>query len=295
VRIEFAGFDVSGGAGSELNGLSSYAVGSGTTYEYIQVVNGLDDSFEWWGGAVDGRYLISYEAGDDHFDWSEGWQGRVQYAIAFQNARFQPAPGTGTVSTDPQGFEADGCSGSGCTAGFRSTPYSYPVFANFAVVGSGTVETQASGGTGTVLRRGTGAFLTNGIIARWKGTGISVRDNVTDTLLQRDSLVVANVVLAENGFNYDVASNFGQEAKFAGDNHRTAATAAALFASLATNALDWAPAAGAITATGGGTVTIPAARATGFFGGTMTNTTFVGPADPAGPKWWQGWTVYAAN
>ncbi len=70
VRIEFAGYDVSNGAGQELNTLSSYAVGRGTTYEYIQTMSGLDDSFEWWGGAVDGRYLISYESGDDHFDWS---------------------------------------------------------------------------------------------------------------------------------------------------------------------------------------------------------------------------------
>lgn len=72
VRIEFAGFDVSGGAGSELNGLSMYAIGSGTVIEYVQVLSGLDDSFEWWGGAVDGRYLVSYESGDDHFDWTEG-------------------------------------------------------------------------------------------------------------------------------------------------------------------------------------------------------------------------------
>ncbi|MBA3316560.1 MAG: fibronectin type III domain-containing protein, partial [Gemmatimonadales bacterium] len=72
VRIEFAGYDVSGGAGQELNSLSLYAVGSGTTLEFVQSLSGLDDSFEWWGGAVDGRYLVSYESGDDHFDWTEG-------------------------------------------------------------------------------------------------------------------------------------------------------------------------------------------------------------------------------
>src|SRR5690606_11975009 len=79
VRIEFAGYDISNGAGQELNALSSYAVGRGTTYEYIRTMAGLDDSFEYWGGAVDGRYLISYESGDDHFDWSEGYRGRNQF------------------------------------------------------------------------------------------------------------------------------------------------------------------------------------------------------------------------
>ncbi|HET6837374.1 MAG TPA: hypothetical protein VFH24_04975, partial [Gemmatimonadales bacterium] len=62
VRIEFAGLDISGGAGQELNGLSMYAVGSGTRLEYVEVMAGLDDSFEWFGGAVDGRYLVSYES-----------------------------------------------------------------------------------------------------------------------------------------------------------------------------------------------------------------------------------------
>ena len=81
VRIEFAGYDVTG-TGQELNALSSYAVGNGTTYEYIQTLAGLDDSFEWWGGAVDGRYLMSLESGDDHFDWSEGYRGRNQFLIA---------------------------------------------------------------------------------------------------------------------------------------------------------------------------------------------------------------------
>jgi hypothetical protein len=222
----------------------------------------------------------------------------VQYAIAFQNARLQPAPNSGSTSTDPQGFESDGCSGAGCaTNTFRSEPYSYPVFANFAVVGMAATETQASGGFGAVLRRGTAGFLTNGIIARWKGTGLSIRDNVTDTLLLRDSLTVANIVFAQNTVgDYDpVGTNFGQSTKFATDNHRTAATAAALFTSLTATSLDWTPAAGAVTTTGGGVVTIPANRTAGFFGGTLGNTAYVGPADPAGAKWWQGWTQYATN
>src|ERR671916_841658 len=109
VRIEFAGYDVSNGAGQELNSLSMYAVGSGTTLEYVQSLAGLDDSFEWWGGAVDGRYLVSYEAGDDHFDWTEGYRGRNQFLIAFQSARLDPAPNAGVPASDPEGFEADGC------------------------------------------------------------------------------------------------------------------------------------------------------------------------------------------
>lgn len=295
VRIEFAGFDVSGGGNSELNGLSMYAVGSGTTIEYVQVLATLDDSFEWWGGAVDGRYLLSYEPADDHFDPSEGYQGRNQFLIGFQASRLPPAPGTGVLASDPQGFEMDGCSGSGCTNGFRSTPLTDPVFANFVMVGMGNLETTSSGGFGAVIRRGTTTIFHNGIIARWKGTGITIRDSVTNNL---DSVRLNNMILAENGLNYDAptadpAGPFGQEAQFAAANHRTAATAASLLTSLNPAALDWTPT--GMATSGGGTVPLPAGRTASFFGGTMENTTYVGAVAPTGPKWFEGWTVYAAN
>src|SRR5918992_2414733 len=128
VRIEFAGFDVSGGGNTELNSLSMYAVGSGTTLEFVESLAGLDDPFEWWGGAVGGRNLVSYESGDDHFDTSEGYVGRNQFLIGFQSTRLQPAQGTGSVATDPQGLEMDGCAGTGCDLGTRSVPMTNPVF-----------------------------------------------------------------------------------------------------------------------------------------------------------------------
>jgi len=298
VRIEFAGFDVTG-TGSELNGLSMYAVGSRTKLEYVQVVAGLDDSFEWWGGAVEGRYLVSYESGDDHFDWSEGYAGRVQFAIGLQAARLTPAPGTGVPSTDPQGIEADGCQGTGCVNGFRSTPYSDPTLANLTLVGSGTVETQASGGVGAVLRRGTKGLIHNAIIARWKSTGATVRDSVTGNILDADELNLHNILFAENtgsSGNYDPVGGtnlYGQETKFAADNHRTATTASSLFTSLSPTALNWTPQGTA--ASGCGMVALPANRAANFFGGTMPNTAYCGAVDPAGPQWYQGWTVYLAN
>jgi hypothetical protein len=298
VRIEFAGYDVSNGAGQELNSLSLYAIGSGTTLEFVQSLAGLDDSFEWWGGAVDGRNLVSYESGDDHFDWTEGYRGRNQFLIAFQSVRLDPAPGTGTQSTDPEGFEADGCNGTGCDLGFASQPFSRPVFANFTIVGPGTATPlTGSGDLGAVLRRGTGGYLTNGIIARWQRQGISVRDPETNTMLSTDSLNVVNLLLAENATNYDpVGTNFGQETVFATDNHvQAAGTAASLFTSLTAPGLDWTPAGGSAAATGGGVVVIPGDYTASFFGGTLSNTTYFGAADPAGAKWWEGWTNYATN
>lgn len=302
VRIEFAGYDVSAGAGQELNSLSMYAVGRGTTIEYVQTIAGLDDSFEWFGGTVDGRYLISYEAGDDHFDWSEGYRGRNQFLIALQTQRLNPAPGTGTVSSDPRGFEGDGCdpgvSGCSITPGTASTPFSMPVFANFTIIGAGNVAALPNDGNGAVWRRGTGGQFYNGIIARWKGTAINIRDQWTDTLLQqRDSLNIVSVLLAQNGANYDTTSNFGQAAKFAGDSHVALGTNVGvdtlLGISLNPAGLDWTPKAGSPANTGGASVL--AARVAGYFGGTWANTAYRGAADPLGTKWWQSWSRYVIN
>src|SRR5512134_626266 len=65
VRVEFAGYGPAPDA--ELNSFTFAAVGSGTTMNYLQSLAGLDDSFEWFGGAADAKYLVSYESGDDHF------------------------------------------------------------------------------------------------------------------------------------------------------------------------------------------------------------------------------------
>lgn len=306
VRIEFAGYDISNGAGQELNALSSYVVGRGTTYEYIQTMSGLDDSFEFWGGAVDGRYLVSYESGDDHFDWTEGYQGRVQFIVAFQSQRLIPRPGSGVFSSDPHGFEGDGCEPglAGCTlsANDASTPYSNPVVANFTFIGTGQLAGIPADGNGSVFRRGTGGWFVNGILARWKGIALNVRDAWTDTLfVQRDSLHISNVILAQNGFNYDtVGAGFAQTTNFPAaqlSTHQafagTVAVDTLLGISLNPAGLDWTPKAGSPASTGAGTVT--AAKVAGYFGGTWANTTYIGAADPAGAKWWQGWTDYNIN
>jgi hypothetical protein len=331
VRIEFAGYDISNGAGQELNSLSSYAVGRGTTYEYLQTMSGLDDSFEFWGGAVDTRYLVSYESGDDHFDWTEGYLGRGQFLIALQTQRLTPQSGAGVFSSDPRGFEGDGCDpvpGSGCTvtntpagAG-ASTPYSMPVWANFTVIGTGQLGGFPTDGNGAVLRRGTGGTLFNGIIARFPGTGLQMRDAFTDSLRLRDSLNITNLILAENGpsatpTNYDAdgadvlgscpggadvetCRRFAQAAKFAASNHQIGTAAASLLTSLNPSGLDWTPVAtaGQPDPTTGGSSVVPAhfdARTTNFFGAAMPKTTYIGAADPAGPKWWEGWTSYNIN
>jgi len=305
VRVEFAGFATA--TNQELNSFTFAAVGSGTRLEYLQTLAGLDDSYEWFGGAVDGKYLVSYEAGDDHFDISEGYVGRLQFLIAMQTRIIPPRAAAGSPSGDPQAIENDGCDGAGCTGGQNAAPLTVPVVANFTLYGTGTtngITLPASGGRGMMLRRGTGGFYVNGIVARFPSAAISFRDTTTFLRLTEGVFSLQNILLAENGNVFDpqvVGSSTRQYTVDTTTNNirTTAGTASALFTSVAATlpvngaTFDWAPPAGSPAATGGlATFTGALQSRAGAF---VTGTAFRGAADPAGPKWWAGWTTYAVN
>jgi hypothetical protein len=302
VRVEFAGYATA--QDQELNSFTFAAVGSGTQLENLQSLNGLDDAFEWFGGAVDGKYLVSYNSGDDHFDMSEGYVGRLQYLIGYQQVRVTPRP-PGNFSSDPQGIENDGCNGTGCAGGQNSTPLTIPLVANFTLVGPPAgVNDQGSGLVGMMLRRGTGGYYVNGVVARWGRAAISIRDQTTvDRATAGTDFFLRNIYLVETGATFQAAS--GTTVQGTVDVTANAievaasGTGSALFTTFpATPAngatFDWTPAAGTAIRTGGLT-TFPAAIATkaGTF---VTGTVYRGAADPAATtKWWEGWTNYAVN
>jgi hypothetical protein len=149
-----------------------------------------------------------------------------------------------------------------------------------------------------VLRRGSLGFLSNLILARWATFAVSVRDTSV-TLAARDSANIVNAILAEDAAAYEpsTAPAFSEAqftTLFAADNHRTEAAAATVITNLTPASFDWTPI-GAATS-GCNTVPIPATyNVTNFFGGTLTLPAYCGAVDPAGPKWYEGWTVHATN
>jgi hypothetical protein len=300
VRVEFAGYATA--QDQELNSFTFAAVGSGTTANNLQSLQGLDDSFEWFGGAVNHQYLVSYESGDDHFDASEGYAGRVQYAIAYQTGLLTNIrSGAGNPSSDPQGVENDGCNGSNCNAGHRSTPATDPMFANLTLVGpgTGTGVDGTSGGVGAVLRRGTAGYYVNSIVARWPKLAFAVRDSVTGARINEGTLVIRGMYLTQNGGVFETGSQRFSVDAAANNIESNSGTAASIFAALpggqpnSETELDWSLVAGAGPRTGG-TGTFSGSLATKA-AGLVTGTTFRGAWDPNGPKWWQGWTRYARN
>ncbi|WP_372758734.1 hypothetical protein [Litorivivens sp.] len=79
VVIKHAGFEVVDG--DELNALTLNAVGSGTTISHVQTYTSQDDGFEMFGGAVNMDHIVAVNVGDDSIDYSEGYNGDIQYAV----------------------------------------------------------------------------------------------------------------------------------------------------------------------------------------------------------------------
>jgi hypothetical protein len=77
LRVEYTGATFNGS--KEFNGVSLFAVGAGTVFQYVQSYNGGDDGIEFFGGTVDGKYLVSTASGDDSIDFADGWSGTGEY------------------------------------------------------------------------------------------------------------------------------------------------------------------------------------------------------------------------
>ena len=120
-RIEFAGIALT--PNNETNSLTFGGVGNGTTIEYIQSSFGGDDAFEWFGGSVNCKHLVSYADWDDNFDTDNGFSGKVQFGIAIRDP-FQ------ADQSGSNGFESDNDAN-----GSANLPQTSAVFSNITIVG----------------------------------------------------------------------------------------------------------------------------------------------------------------
>ncbi len=121
VRIEFAGYPFA--TDQEINGLTMGSVGKQTKIDHVQVSYSNDDSFEWFGGAVDCKYLIAYKGWDDDFDTDNGFSGHVQYALAVRDPKIAD-------QSMSNGFESDNNS-----KGTTADPHTSAVFSNVTFIG----------------------------------------------------------------------------------------------------------------------------------------------------------------
>ncbi len=186
VRIEFSGIPLE--PNKELNGLTMGSVGSGTTVDHIQVSFCGDDSFEFFGGTVNCKYLIAYRGLDDDFDTDFGYRGKIQFGLAIRDPFLSDAPG------DSNCFETDNDA-----QGSTAQPKTSPIFSNMTIVGpKGDGTTALPSGEkfekAFRLRRNTATSCFNSLVTGWE-KGVSVEGAAVVANVNGDTLVFANNIL----------------------------------------------------------------------------------------------------
>ena len=99
--IRYAGAQIN--PDSQYNGLTLYAVGSGTTIDNVALIEGKDDGVEFFGGTVSASNFYFENNEDDAIDWTEGWSGTLTNAyVSHTNAGFSTAVEADGVNNNPK-------------------------------------------------------------------------------------------------------------------------------------------------------------------------------------------------
>jgi hypothetical protein len=194
VRIEFGGIAFQ--PNNEINGLTLGGVGSGTTIDHIQVSYSGDDAFEWFGGTVNAKYLISHRNWDDDFDTDNGFIGKVQFGLILRDPNVADQSGS-------NGFESDN-DGQGTDA----TPFTAPVFSNVSVFGplkTSTTTVDANYRRAAHIRRNSRTSIYNSLLTGFP-TGLLVDGSKCETNATNGTLKIQKSILAGCATNFAVAS-----------------------------------------------------------------------------------------
>ena len=200
VRIEFPG-QALGGNNSEINGLTLYSVGSGTVIDHIQVSYSGDDSFEWFGGAADAKYLVAFHGWDDDFDTDNGFRGRVQFGYIVRDSRYADQSGSNAFESDND------------AQGSLRMPKTRAIFSNVTAIGpnwtGNTDSTNSKFQSGAHIRRNTSISIYNSIFTGHQLRGLYIDGRRTASNYCGDSIALCGNILVQEpaGKNFLLASN----------------------------------------------------------------------------------------
>jgi hypothetical protein len=291
VLIEYAGYAFL--PDKELNGLTFGAVGKGTTIDHIQVSYAADDSYEWFGGSVDAKYLIAYKGLDDDWDMDNGYSGRIQFGISLRDSMIADI-------SQSNGFEIDNDA-----AGSTNAPQTSATVSNMTVIGPRATLNNVGNSLfrrGIHTRRNSAVSIFNSIITGWpigwnldgttgRPTDLNYTGSaiafVSNTILTGNNtpLTYSASTSAPTGWTTTDLTNYFNRTG-GGNPLLTNASDAGLIAPFKyDNTVDWNPAAGAPAATGGD------------FTNNLLSNTFFTPTNyrgacAVGDTWWKGWTRF---
>ncbi|MCJ8211809.1 hypothetical protein MUY27_18970 [Mucilaginibacter sp. RS28] len=203
VRIEYAGIPFS--PDNEINGLTMGGVGSGTTIDYVEVYRSGDDSYEWFGGTVNAKHLLSIGAVDDDFDTDFGFSGKVQFGLAQRAQVVADFSGS-------NGFESDNDA-----SGSNNTPQTSALFSNMTIVGPMLPANLSGNNTSNInanfqhaaqIRRNSAISITNSVLTNYT-EGVYIDDGTVATAGATSANYLAGRLVFANNIVYgcNVKSN----------------------------------------------------------------------------------------
>ncbi len=156
VRVEYGGYAFL--PDKEINGITFGGVGSQTVVDYVQVSYANDDSFEWFGGTVNCKHLISFRTLDDDFDTDNGYSGKVQFGIVLRDSAVADI-------SNSEAFESDNDAN-----GSNLTPQTSAVFSNITALGPKATLSNIGNSkflAAAQIRRNSTISIYNSILAGW--------------------------------------------------------------------------------------------------------------------------------
>jgi uncharacterized protein YjbI with pentapeptide repeats len=199
VRIEFPGIPLTSTANSEINGLTMYSVGTATIIDHVQISYSGDDSYEWFGGTVNCKYLVAFRGLDDEFDSDNGFRGRVQFILGIRDPNISDQSGS-------NGFESDNDAD-----GSVLTPVTKPIFSNATLLGplssTNTLPANHLFKRAMHIRRSSQLCVYNSVFVGWpKGLLIDGTTGNSPTMASNNNLQIEKCILAGMQANFEVAS-----------------------------------------------------------------------------------------
>ncbi len=195
LRVEYAGIELT--PNNETNGITMGGVGNGTVMEYMQVSFGGDDSFEWFGGSVNGRYLIALSTWDDDFDCDFGWSGNIQFGLAVRNPFAADQSQSNAFENDNGPNDNDTGAGTYTTGTFSNITVYGPIDRTGRSISANNVHSMD-------LRRRNATSIFNSVIGGFP-TGLRMNQN---SVYAQYTSGTPNGVLANNILIAPVATSF---------------------------------------------------------------------------------------
>lgn len=293
VRVEYAGYAFL--PDKEINGLTFGGVGNLTVVDHVQVSYANDDSFEWFGGTVNCKYLISYRTLDDDFDTDNGFSGKVQFGIALRDSAVADI-------SNSESFESDNDAN-----GSALTPQTSAIFSNMTILGPKVTLTNGFNTTyfkwAAQIRRNSTISIFNSLLMGYPyglfidaTKGVPTDNNIPASLAIKNTIIAGcpNPILFDRGTNTTVPAVPNTQATIEtwfntaafGNSILANNTDVGLTAPFNYTSPDFNPSSATSAAATGASFS-DAKLATSFF----TSVTYKG-ACAVGDTWWKTWTKF---